>query len=93
MRAVLEYTDCLNEGNKVYKVLAQHKILVLNNSCVRVDLHRRVTVYVHDWDELNALVIDLNTVCHWQVAIIKTKPDSMWYKLKQFIFNEGGDSK
>ncbi len=67
MRAVLEYTDCLQDGRKVYLTLSKKKIEILKSK--RVGNHPIITVLVYSRAELSELLNELNKSCTYGVRL------------------------
>ena len=70
IKAVLRYTDCLQDGRKVYTVLTNNKVTVLGTKR-SWSMYPRVVVLVKDYDHLSCLLHELNTSCTYEVRLVK----------------------
>lgn len=84
MKAVLKYTDCLQDGRKVFNILAIRNIEILktrqDSSC-----YPQITIRVKDNNELNQLIAELNKKCSYEVRVVKVKTDNMFFKILNII--------
>ena len=71
MRAVLRYTDCMQDGRKVFLALAKMGIRVLETK--KCGIHPEITVFVENREKLNKLIALLNQNCTYEVSIVKTR--------------------
>ena len=71
LKAVLRYTDCLQDGRNVFGILAENKIKILKTTSF-LD-HPRITICVDDYDQLNKLLFKLNANCQYEVRVVKVK--------------------
>lgn len=71
VRAVLRYTDCLQDGRKVFFILAQKNIKVLKTK--QDYTYPEITIFIENWQKLNELVAVLNKICLYEVRIVETR--------------------
>ena len=70
IKAVLRYTDCLQDGRKVYSVLTNNKIPIVGTK-QGWSMYPRITVLLKDYDQLNNVLYALNHTCTYEVRLIK----------------------
>lgn len=70
IKAILSYTDCLQDGRKVYTVLTNNKVTIVGTKR-SWSMYPRVVVLVKDYDHLNCLLHELNTNCTYEVRLVK----------------------
>ncbi len=70
IKAILRYTDCLQDGRKVFTVLTNNKITVVGTK-YNWSMYPRVVVLVKDYDHLSSLLHELNTSCTYEVRLVK----------------------
>jgi hypothetical protein len=70
IKAVLSYTDCLQDGRKVYTVLTNNKVIIVGTKR-SWSMYPRVVVLVKDYDHLSCLLHELNTSCTYEVRLVK----------------------
>ena len=70
IKAVLRYTDCLQDGKKVYSVITNNKIAIVGTKR-SWSMYPRIVILVKDYDHLSRLLYALNSVCHYEVRLIK----------------------
>ncbi len=71
LKAVLQYTDCLQDGRNVFTVLARNGVTILKTrDC---GIHPLVTIVVKDYHHLNDVVAKCNATCSYEVRVVKTK--------------------
>ena len=73
LKVVLQYTDCLQDGRNVFKILANYGVAILKTQSRSCSIHPRITIVVRDYKELNDLVCVLNCNCEYEVRVVKTK--------------------
>lgn len=74
MKAVLKYTDCLQDGRNVFNTLAIKNVEILKTrqGC---PIYPRITIRINDMNELNQLVSALNRNCNYEVRVVKVKSE------------------
>lgn len=85
MKAVLKYTDCLQDGRKVFNTLAINntEIIKTKQGC---SIYPQITIRVKDMSELNQLVSALNRNCTYEVRVVKVKSEnSLIEKIKRIF--------
>lgn len=70
IKAVLRYTDCLQDGRKVFAIIANNKATLVGTKH-NWSAYPRVIVLVKDYDHLSCLLHELNTSCNYEVRLIK----------------------
>ena len=75
MIAVLEYTDCLQDGRNVFRVLANRNIEVLKTKQKTYNIYPHITIRISDQNELSQLLSDLNRNCAYEVRLVKIKSE------------------
>ena len=70
IKAILRYTDCLQDGKKVFTILAHNKITVVGTKS-NWSVYPKVVVLVKDYDHLSCLLHELNTSCAYEVRLVK----------------------
>ena len=74
LRVVLKYTDCLQDGRNVFRVLAAHKVEILHTWSF-LTMYPRVTIRIKDYDKLNDILYDLNKQSLYEVRVVKVKKE------------------
>ena len=74
MIAVLKYTDCLQDGRNVFRVLANRNVEILKTwqGC---SIYPQITIRISDQNELSQLLSDLNRNCAYEVRLVKIKSE------------------
>lgn len=75
MRAVLRYTDCMQDGRKVFLALTQSNIKILKTE--QHGICPEITIFVEDRQKLNELVAVLNKHCCYEVSIVRTEASNV----------------
>ena len=57
LRAVLRYTECLQDGKNVFRVLSENNVEMLDTKQRPYSIYSKITVLVHDRKELNEQTI------------------------------------
>lgn len=70
IKAILRYTDCLQDGKKVYKALTNNKVTIVGTQR-SWSMYPRVVVLLKDYDHLSCLLHELNTSCAYEVRLVK----------------------
>lgn len=74
MKAVLKYTDSLQDGRNVFRILAQNNIEILR-TWPGLSIYPRITIRIENYDKLNELLVKLNTECRYEVRLVKVKEE------------------
>lgn len=74
LRVVLKYTNCLQDGRNVFRILASHNVEILRTWSF-FNMYPRVTIRINDNSKLNDILYDLNKKCFYEVSVIKIKKE------------------
>ena len=74
LRVVLKYTNCLQDGRKVFRILASHNVEILHTWSF-LTMYPRVTIRIKDYDKLNDILYDLNKQSSYEVRVVKVKKE------------------
>lgn len=83
MRAVLRYTDCLEDGKNVFRVLAENDIEILGTKQRDYSIYPEITILIANRQELNGLLDKLNRRCTYEVRLVKTQKERVCDSCKQ----------
>lgn len=72
MKATLKYTNCLNDGRRVFSVLSRNDVQILRTKSGK-SIYPQLTIRVGSYDELNLLVQILNKISaiNWDIMAIE----------------------
>lgn len=70
MKATLKYTNCLNDGRRVFSVLSRNDVQILRTKSGK-SIYPQLIIRVGSYDELNLLVQILNKECLYGVEVVK----------------------
>lgn len=70
IKATLRYTDCLQDGRKVYEVLTNNKVAIIGTKR-GWSIYPRVVVLLKDYEQLSNVLHELNARCAFEVRLIK----------------------
>ena len=72
MKATLKYTNCLNNGRRVFSVLSRNDVQILRTKSGK-SIYPQLTIRVGSYDELNLLVQILNKISaiNWDIMAIE----------------------
>ena len=75
MKATLKYTNCLNDGRRVFSVLSRNDVQILRTKSGK-SIYPQLTIRVGSYDELNLLVQILNKISaiNWDIMAIVLIP-------------------
>ena len=76
MKVVLKYTDCLQDGRKVFYVLGNSNAEILKTKQIGPTIYPKVTIRIKDNNELRQLLSELNNMCTYEVRVVKVKSES-----------------
>ena len=71
LKVVLKYTDCLQDGKNVARILSENNIAILKRTWR--PMYPRITALFKDYDKLNSVLNQLNKNCHYEVMPVKIK--------------------
>ena len=74
MIAVLKYTDCLQDGRNVFRVLANRNVEILKTK-QGCSIYPQITIRISDQNKLSQLLSDLNRNCAYEVRLVKIKSE------------------
>lgn len=72
LKVVLRYTDCLQDGRRVFNILAGYGVAILKTR-PGWSIYPKITIMVRDYPTLNEVVCELNRNCTYEVRVVKTK--------------------
>ena len=72
LQVILQYTDCLQDGKNVFRILSDFNIEILKTK-KKTSVYTRVVILVKDNNALNLLMSTLNKSCYYEVIIIEKK--------------------
>ena len=67
---ILEYVDLSDDRKRIFQVLAENGIEVIDFTSDR-DLYQHIVIRTKDINELNWIIDKLNQVCEYGVKVIK----------------------
>lgn len=70
IKATLRYTDCLQDGRKLYEVLTNNNVVIVGTKR-SWSMYPRVIILVKDYDRLSCLLHELNASCTYEVRLVK----------------------
>jgi len=83
LRAVLRYTDCLQDGKNVFRVLSESNVDMLDIKQWPWSICPEITILIDNRRELNELLDKLNRRCTYEVRLVKTKKERVCDSCKQ----------
>lgn len=69
IKATLRYTDCLQDGRKLYEVLTNNKVVIAGTKR-DWSMYPRVVILVKDYEQLSCLLHELNASCTYEVRLL-----------------------
>ena len=69
IKATLRYTDCLQDGRKLYGVLTNNKVVIAGTKR-SWSMYPRVVILVKDYEHLSCLLHELNASCTYEVRLM-----------------------
>ena len=72
LKVVLQYTDCLQDGRNVFRVLASNKVEILKTK-TGSSIYPKITICIDDYNKLNNILYDLSYACNYEVRVVKVK--------------------
>lgn len=85
LKAILKYTDCLQDGRNVFNTLAIRNVRILKTR-QGASTYPKITILIKDYDELNGLVSALNRNCKYEVRVARVKHDNGIFRLIKKLF-------
>ena len=73
MRAILRYTECLQDGKNIFRVLARQNVDILRTKQKYFSIYPEITVLVSSRQELNKILDELNQHCTYEVQLVETQ--------------------
>jgi hypothetical protein len=70
IKAVLRYTDCLQDGKKVYTMLTNNKVLIVGTKR-SWSMYPRIIIMLKNYDQLSSILHELNATCSYEVRLLK----------------------
>lgn len=70
IKATLRYTDCLQDGRKLYEVLTNNKVVIVSTKR-SWSMYPRAVILVKNYDQLSSILHELNAKCTYEVRLIK----------------------
>lgn len=70
IKAILRYTDCLQDGKEVYAVLTDNKVTIVNTKR-GWSIYPRITALFKDYEQLSNILHELNARCTYEVSLVK----------------------
>ena len=70
IKAVLRYTDCLQDGRKVYEVLTNNKVIIVGTKR-SWSMYPRIVILLNNYDQLSSILHELNNKCTYEVRLLK----------------------
>lgn len=75
MKVILKYTECMQDGKNVFRVLAAHNVEILKTKQKAYSIHPEITIRIKDNNELNQLIRTLNNNCTYEVRVVSIKSE------------------
>lgn len=82
LRAKLRYTDCLEDGKNVFRILSRNDVEILKTRR-GLSIYPIITVLIDSSSELNDLLRELNNNCAYEVSLVRTMRSSKCDSCKQ----------
>ena len=73
IKATLKYTDCLQDGRRVFMVLTANRTPIIKTKPDFSSIYTRVVVLFKDYDHLLNVLYQLNDRCTYEVRLVKYK--------------------
>lgn len=71
----MEYTECMQDGKNVFRVLAAHNVEILKTKQKADSIYPEITIRIKDNNELNQLIRALNNNCTYEVRVVSIKSE------------------
>lgn len=86
MKAILQYTDCLQDGKEVFRILSLYNIEILKTRQVLWSICPKITIRIKDYNQLNEIIQRLNNDCEYEVRVVCVKSEySLFEKIKKLL--------
>ncbi len=85
MKAILKYTDCLQDGRNVFNTLAIKNVEILRTKS-GLSIYPKITIRIKDHEKLNELISALNRICKYEVRVVKVMNEDNIIKRIRNIF-------
>lgn len=73
LKVTLKYTDCMLDGKTIFRILAEHNVIILKTKYNAYSTDQKVMILVDGISSLNALLSDLNSKSLYGATVVKTK--------------------
>lgn len=86
MKAILKYTNCLQDGRNVFKTLAVRNVEILKTKSGS-SIYPQITIRIKNYKELNELILELNVKCKYEVRVVKVmNKGSIINRIKNILY-------
>lgn len=86
MLAILQYTECLQDGRNVYRILAKNNAEIVKTVRKCGSIYPKIVIRVEDINELNDLLEQLNDFSIYGVRMLKIKSErTISERLRRFF--------
>lgn len=86
MLAILQYTECLQDGRNVYRVLAKNNAEIVKTVRKFGSIYPKIVIRIEDINELNDLLEQLNDFSIYGVRMLKIKSErTISERLRRFL--------
>ena len=86
MLAILQYTECLQDGRNVYRILAKNNADIVKPVRKFGSIYPKIVIRVEDINELNDLLEQLNDFSIYGVRMLKIKSErTISERLRKFF--------
>jgi|GEM_PF-1906152 len=86
MLAILQYTECLQDGRNVYRVLAKNNAEIVKTVRKFGSIYPKIVIRIEDINELNDLLEQLNDFSIYGVRMLKIKSErTISERLRRFF--------
>lgn len=86
MIATIRYTDCLQDGKNVFRILSRRNVEILKTKHGWCSIYPKIKIRVKNNDELNQLLLDFSNSCEYEVSVVNVKSyDSFIERIKRYF--------
>ena len=71
IKATLRYTDCLQDGRNVFKILAENHISIIKTTTPILSIYPKIIALFPNDNELHDVLYQLNNTCNYEVRLVK----------------------